>query len=150
MNELPKFFEVLPEIKRALDQGQPIVALESAVITHGLPYPENHTLAEDMEDEVRAQSAIPATIAVIDGKIRVGLTIPNLLTLAESSGKLRKLSSRDLGAAIVHKPAEARRLRVRWLLPIKWGYVCLPREGSAVCTTISLEVGRGAWTFQPT
>ncbi len=103
MNELPKFFEVLPEIKRALDQGQPIVALESAVITHGLPYPENHTLAEDMEDEVRAQSAIPATIAVIDGKIRVGLTVPNLLTLAESSGKLRKLSSRDLGAAIVQQ-----------------------------------------------
>lgn len=103
MTELPNFIVVLPQIKRALDLGQPVVALESAVITHGLPYPENHTLAEDMEDEVRAQSATPATIGVVEGKVRVGLTAPNLLTLAEGSGKLRKLSSRDLGAAIAQQ-----------------------------------------------
>jgi pseudouridine-5'-phosphate glycosidase len=101
MSELPSFYAILPEIKRALDLGLAVVALESAVITHGLPYPENQTLAEDMEDEIRRLTAVPATIAVIEGKIRVGLTASNLLTLAESSSKLRKLSSRDLGAAVV-------------------------------------------------
>lgn len=100
MNELPNYYVIQPEISRALDLGMPVVALESAVITHGLPYPENMTLAEDMEDEIRRQSAVPATIAVIEGKIRVGLTASNVLTLAESSSKLRKLSSRDIGAAV--------------------------------------------------
>lgn len=91
---------VAPEVSRALEQGLATVALESTVITHGLPYPENLSLAEDMEDEVRKQGAVPATIAVVEGRVRVGLSAANLQALTDSGAARRKISSRDLGAAI--------------------------------------------------
>src|SRR5215831_11141042 len=62
---------VFPEIKAALRAERPVVALESTVITHGLPYPQNLELARDMESAVREEGAIPATIAVLDGIIRI-------------------------------------------------------------------------------
>ena len=99
MRTLPKSFVVSKEITRALAEGQPIVALESTVITHGLPYPQNLGLAKDLESEVRKQNAIPATIGVIDGQVRIGLEDSHLETL--SKGKdFRKISVRDFAPAI--------------------------------------------------
>lgn len=99
MRSLPKSFIVSKEISRALNEGQPIVALETTVITHGLPYPQNLDLAKDLESEVRKQNAIPATIGVIDGQVRIGLEDAHLETL--SRGKdLRKISVRDFAPAI--------------------------------------------------
>ena len=66
-------FYILPEVEQGLTLGKPVVALESTVITHGLPYPENVNLANDMEMEIRNQGCIPATIAIVDGKICIGL-----------------------------------------------------------------------------
>jgi pseudouridine-5'-phosphate glycosidase len=80
----------------------PLVALESTVITHGLPRPQNLTLARDMERVVRENGAQPATIAVIDGQIRVGLTDAELERLA-SETNVRKISRRDFATAIVKK-----------------------------------------------
>ncbi|MEW6241829.1 MAG: pseudouridine-5'-phosphate glycosidase [Chloroflexota bacterium] len=86
----------------ALQGSSPLLALESTVITHGLPRPQNLELARAMEAEVRRNGATPATIAVLDGKIRVGLTDEELVRLAEADSPL-KISRRDLAAAIAKK-----------------------------------------------
>jgi pseudouridine-5'-phosphate glycosidase len=98
----PKSLKFQPEVARALSTGKPVVALESTVISHGLPYPENQQLAEDMEATVRAGNAIPATTAVIDGVPHVGLDAEGLATLAQESG-VRKISVRDFGPTIAQK-----------------------------------------------
>ncbi|MBN2044415.1 MAG: pseudouridine-5'-phosphate glycosidase [Anaerolineales bacterium] len=100
--QFPKFLQIQPEVGRALTQGKPVVALESTVISHGLPYPQNQQLAEDMEATVRAGGAVPATTAVIDGTPRIGLDSTDLAMLAQGEG-LRKVSVRDFGPAMAQK-----------------------------------------------
>jgi pseudouridine-5'-phosphate glycosidase len=90
------------EISRALDMGAPIVALESTVVTHGLPHPQNLELARDMEKQIRERDAIPATIALLDGIIRIGLSDGELVRLSQSASTL-KVSHRDFATAIVKK-----------------------------------------------
>ena len=86
-------------ILQAIDLNLPLVALESAVITHGLPRPENLNLARALEADVRAKGANPATVALLDGKVRVGLTETELERLANMDGT-RKISLRDFGIAL--------------------------------------------------
>lgn len=93
---------ISPALTRAHAEGAPIVALESTVITHGLPYPENLSLAQDMEAEVRSQGAVPATIAVLDGRVHVGLDAAQLERLA-AGADMRKISVRDFAPAIAQK-----------------------------------------------
>ena len=95
-------FTIAPEIKRALDLGTAIVALESTVITHGLPRPQNLDLARNMEKQVRDFGATPATVALLDGKIRIGLSDEELVRLSDAESTL-KVSHRDFAAAIVKK-----------------------------------------------
>jgi pseudouridylate synthase len=99
MAHLPPTFSVHPEIASALADGFPIVALESTVVTHGLPYPENLKLAQEMEMEVRTGGAVPATIAVLDGCIHIGLESTALERLAGREA-FRKISTRDIGPAV--------------------------------------------------
>lgn len=102
MNNLPKLppsFVLSAEVAQARQRDLPMVALESTVITHGLPRPLNLQLARDMEAEVRAQNAIPATVAVLAGKVHVGLTGEELEKLAVEP-KTRKISRRDYAIAI--------------------------------------------------
>jgi len=94
--------QISVEVTRALNMGAPIVALESTVITHGLPQPQNLELARNMEKQVRDANAIPATIAILDGKIRLGLSDEELVRLSESESTL-KVSHRDFATAIVKK-----------------------------------------------
>ena len=89
-----------PEVTRARNLGAPLVALESSVITHGLPYPENLHLAEAMQSDVRELGAVPATVGIIDGTIRVGFQPEELRRLAEGEG-LRKVGPRDFARLIV-------------------------------------------------
>ncbi len=91
-----------PDIARAVKRNSPIVALESTVITHGLPYPQNLQLARDMEAAVRRAGATPATIALLDGKIKIGLTNEELSRLAQAKNPL-KISKRDFATAILQK-----------------------------------------------
>lgn len=86
-------------ILQARELNLPVVALESAVITHGLPRPENLNLARSLEADIRANGANPATIALLDGKVRVGLDDSELERLANLDGA-RKISLRDFGIAI--------------------------------------------------
>jgi pseudouridine-5'-phosphate glycosidase len=88
-----------PEVRRALQGKQPVVALESTIITHGMPYPENLATARSLESQVRNGGAVPATIAVIGGVICVGLSDPELEWLASAKNVL-KLSRNDLPYAI--------------------------------------------------
>lgn len=87
------------EVGAALAAGRPVVALESTIISHGLPRPGNLGVARQLEDLVRAGGAVPATIAVLDGVARVGLQPGDLRRVAEDAG-LRKLGARDLTVAL--------------------------------------------------
>jgi len=91
--------EVAPDIASALEAGRPLVALESTIITHGMPYPDNLAMARAVEGIVRAEGAVPATIAVIDGRIRVGLDDEALSRLA-STRDAHKASRRDLAVLV--------------------------------------------------
>ena len=95
-------FQLSVKITRALNLGVPVVALESTVITHGLPHPQNLNLARDMEKQVSDAGAIPATVALLEGKIRLGLSDEELVRLSESESTL-KVSHRDFATAIVKK-----------------------------------------------
>ncbi len=97
---LPPFVRLSPEVAHALSHHQPLVALESTVITHGLPYPENINLAEDMEDEIRRWGAVPATVAVIDGYVYVGLIMAQMQRLVQPGFELSKISTRDIPRVI--------------------------------------------------
>ena len=99
MNPLPKHFTIERTLAEALRVGTPVVALESTVITHGLPQPDNLNLAREMEAAVREHGAAPATIALLDGKINIGLNDDDLERLASLAGT-RKISLRDFGIAL--------------------------------------------------
>jgi len=86
---------ILPEIEQALQQGKPVVALESTIISHGMPYPKNVQTAQAVEAMVRANGAIPATIAIMDGKCYVGLTEKQLAFFGNAKG-VWKVSLRDM------------------------------------------------------
>ena len=96
MNEL---IQLSPEVAAARAEGRPVVALESTIIAHGMPWPQNLDTAREVEDLIRAEGAVPATIAVMAGRIRVGLTAAELQQLAQSPDAM-KLSRRDLPYAI--------------------------------------------------
>lgn len=88
------------EIQQAIQDKKPIVALESTIISHGLPFPENYETAIALEEEVRKHGAIPATIAIINGCIKVGLETEDLEILADPKSKVEKISRRDLPSII--------------------------------------------------
>ncbi|WP_339857368.1 pseudouridine-5'-phosphate glycosidase [uncultured Nisaea sp.] len=87
------------EVETAFAEGRPVVALESTILTHGLPKPDNLHIGREIEAEVRAAGAVPATIAVLDGTVRIGLSTPDLVRLCSTDGVV-KLSRRDLGVAL--------------------------------------------------
>lgn len=98
------FIQIQAEVADALRQKQPVVALESTVITHGLPYPDNVATAVNMQQAVREGGAVPATIAIIKGKVHVGLTDDELEYLGQLAGTaVRKCSRRDIPLAIGNK-----------------------------------------------
>ena len=94
---------ITDEIKQALASGTAIVALESTIISHGLPYPENVTIAREIEQMVRDNGAIPATIAILDGEIKIGLSASDLEKLAHPDSTIIKVSRRDIGSVIARK-----------------------------------------------
>ncbi|XP_059916430.1 uncharacterized protein zgc:136858 [Gadus macrocephalus] len=99
LGALGSLFRVHPSVSQALAEHQPVVALESTIITHGMPFPHNLSTAMEVESLVRAQGAIPATVGVLRGRVHVGLSSEELEYLARSEGSL-KISRRDLPYAI--------------------------------------------------
>jgi pseudouridine-5'-phosphate glycosidase len=99
---LKSLLEFAPEVREALAAGRPVVALESTIISHGMPYPENLTMAREVEAIVRSAGAVPATIAVIDGRCKVGLSDAELELLATSPAAV-KVSLRDLPIVLARR-----------------------------------------------
>jgi pseudouridine-5'-phosphate glycosidase len=95
-----------PEVRTALDSGRPIVALESTIISHGLPRPTNLEVARDVESIVRSAGATPATIAMIDGDVHIGLTDEYLERIAQGSD-IHKATTRDLAIFAAQKKSAA-------------------------------------------
>ena len=95
------YLSVGPEVHDALAAGRAVVALESTIITHGMPYPQNLEMARNVEKVVRTHGAVPATVAIMDGKFRVGVEGEDLERLAVEGHKAAKASRRDVAALLV-------------------------------------------------
>ncbi len=96
MENLHKYLKISPAVKKALDEGRPVLALESTIISHGMPYPQNLETARLCEAEARKHGVEPATVAIIHGKLCAGLTDEELEYLAKAGPKVAKASRRDL------------------------------------------------------
>lgn len=96
MKGFDKYLEVSPEVAQAVKEGRPVVALESTIISHGMPYPRNVETALEVEHLVRENGAIPATIGIIGGKLRAGLTKEEITHLGKVGTDITKVSRRDL------------------------------------------------------
>ncbi|MEO8685769.1 MAG: pseudouridine-5'-phosphate glycosidase, partial [Devosia sp.] len=95
------YLSISNEVKSALAAGRPVVALESTIITHGMPYPQNLEMAGNVEAVVRKHGAVPATIAIMDGRFAVGVSGDDLERLALEGGKAAKASRRDVASLLV-------------------------------------------------
>lgn len=96
---MKRYMNIAPEVRNALDNNQAVVALESTIISHGMPYPQNVETAREVEQIVRDNGAVPATIAILDGEIKVGLTNDELEKLGNSKNAV-KVSRRDIPEVI--------------------------------------------------
>lgn len=99
---MKQFLSITEEVQKALDENKPVVALESTIISHGMPYPQNVEMAKEVEQIVRDNGAVPATIAIIDGKIKIGLSDEELETMANTEG-VAKVSRRDMAQVVATK-----------------------------------------------
>ena len=93
---MPQFLDIAPEVQQALRDNKPVVALESTIISHGMPYPQNVATALQVEAEVRAHGAVPATIAIIDGRLKAGLSEEDIELLGKRGRDAVKVSRRDI------------------------------------------------------
>ena len=94
------YLDISPEVKAALDEGRPVVALESTIISHGMPYPKNVETALRVEQTIRDNGAVPATIAVIGGRLTAGLSRGEIEHLGKAGRAVAKASRRDLPALV--------------------------------------------------
>lgn len=90
------YLDIAPEVKAALDAGKPVVALESTIISHGMPYPQNRDTALKVEEIIRSLGAVPATIAIIGGRLKAGLSPDEIDYLGKTGSGVAKASRRDL------------------------------------------------------
>lgn len=97
------YLSVSNEVETALASGKAVVALESTIITHGMPFPQNLEMAREVEEVIRAQGAVPATIAIMDGKLKVGVSGEDLERLAREGHKAAKASRRDMAALLANR-----------------------------------------------
>ena len=95
-----KYLDIAPEVKKALEEGKPVVALESTIISHGMPYPKNVETALLVEQTIRDNGAVPATIAIIGGRLKAGLSHEEIEHLGEAGRGVVKASRRDVPAIV--------------------------------------------------
>lgn len=99
---MKQYLDIAPEVAQALAEGTPVVALESTIISHGMPYPQNVEMAQTVESIIREEGAVPATIAIMDGKYKIGLSAEDLERLATEKD-VAKVSRRDLALILAQK-----------------------------------------------
>lgn len=98
-----KYLDISPEVAEALANGKPVVALESTIISHGMPYPRNVETALLVEKTIRENGAVPATIAIIGGRLKAGLSKDEIEYLGKAGTKVAKASRRDIAALVARK-----------------------------------------------
>lgn len=98
-----KYLDISPEVAEALNSGKPVVALESTIISHGMPYPRNVETALLVEQTIRENGAVPATIAIIGGRLKAGLSKDEIEYLGKSGRNVAKTSRRDIAALVARK-----------------------------------------------
>ena len=98
-----KYLDISPEVAEALNSGKPVVALESTIISHGMPYPRNVETALLVEQTIRENGAVPATIAIIGGRLKAGLSKDEIEYLGKAGTKVAKASRRDIAALVARK-----------------------------------------------
>ncbi|WBU65520.1 pseudouridine-5'-phosphate glycosidase [Paracoccus aerodenitrificans] len=140
MTGLIESFDITAEIRDALDKGAPVVALESTIITHGMPYPQNLEMARRVEAQIRSEGALPATIAVVGGRIKIGLDDAMMEGLAQTpQAQVMKLSRADLAVCVATGRTGATTVAATM--------ICADRAGIAVFATGGIGgVHRGAET----
>ncbi len=102
MNAMNDYLSLQPEVADALNEGRAVVALESTIISHGMPYPRNIEMATRVESLVRENGAVPATIAILDGRLQIGLDAAQIERLGHGA-EVMKVSRRDLGYALASR-----------------------------------------------
>ena len=100
---MQKYLDYSDEVRKALDEGKPVVALESTIISHGMPYPKNVETALMVEDEIRKNGAVPATIAIINGRLKAGLSKDEIEYFGKKGTAITKTSRRDIPTIIARK-----------------------------------------------
>ncbi|MFK8102677.1 MAG: pseudouridine-5'-phosphate glycosidase [Saprospiraceae bacterium] len=100
---LAQYLDISPTVQEALKTGKPVVALESTIIAHGMPYPQNKTTAIEVENIIRSHGAVPASIAIINGKLKAGLSTEEIDLLAKSGSLVPKASRRDIPFLVAKK-----------------------------------------------
>ena len=98
-----KYLDISPEVKAALDSGKPVVALESTIISHGMPYPQNVQTAMAVEQTIRDHGAVPATIGIIGGRLKAGCTPDEVEYIGKRGQKVTKASRRDLPVLVARR-----------------------------------------------
>lgn len=98
-----QYLDINPDVAAALSAGKPVVALESTIISHGMPWPQNAETAKKVEQIIRDNGAVPATIAIIDGRLKAGLSNDEIDTLAKAGLSVTKCSRRDLPFVVAQK-----------------------------------------------
>ncbi len=98
-----KYLDIAPEVRQALEEGRPVVALESTIISHGMPYPQNVETALNVEKILRENGAVPATVAIIGGRLKAGLTAEEIDYLGRTGAGVTKASRRDLPVLVAKK-----------------------------------------------
>ena len=128
--------EISGEVRAALEAGAPVLALESTIITHGMPHPENLETALLVEETCRAEGATPATIAILDGRIRVGLSPGELATLAGRDLNAVKTSSRDLPFVVTGGANGGTTVAATMIIAAMAGIEVFATGGIGVCTAV--------------
>ena len=125
MNSFEKYLDVLPEIQQALDENKPVVALESTILSHGMPYPENLDFAHRVEEVIRSLGAIPATCAIVKGRLKVGLTAEELEIMCRAEN-IGKVSRRDVAVYVALGRTGATTVASTMIIAAMAGYFCRP------------------------
>lgn len=108
-----ELLQISPEVQDAINSKKPVVALESTIISHGMPFPQNAQTAIEVEETIRKHGAVPATIAVIGGVMKVGLSKDEIELLGREGHNVTKVSRRDLPLLLLQENM----VRQRWLQP---------------------------------
>ena len=131
---LNKYLDIAPEVQKALDEGRPVVALESTIISHGMPYPQNVETALNVEKIIREHGATPATIAVIGGRLKAGLSPEEIDYLGKTGPAVAKASRRDLPVLVAEGRDGATTVTTTMIIAHMAGISVFATGGIGACT----------------